>query len=194
MRTSSLALCFLLFAVTVTAQEIWNTGTVVLANGKVIQGETAVKLDCHAVLFRRGEEVMALPAHKILSVSFFDSFEESLRKYVSLQMAVGALTKYELFEVLVEGSVSILRREQIGWSSVNLDFIDFDYFVLHDNHLLPLHKFRKDVYPDLAANESLELRKFVKENRLSPNKLLDIVKIANHYNLQGSATSQLAKN
>jgi hypothetical protein len=171
----------------------WFQGSVQLTTSSVLHGLVSVREEYNVILYKVGKEVMVLPAHKVVSFRFYDPEELSLKKFISLQLQVGAQTTYRFYELLAEGEVSILRKQQIGWQSLHIEIIEYDYFVLHEGKLRELFKFRKTVFPELIARTDGEMKLFAKRHRLNPSKLEDVVKIATHYNTL-STSQTLAKN
>lgn len=174
--------------------EEWFQGSVVLKSKSVLRGEISVKHGYDVVFFRVSDQVSVIPAFKIAYLNIFDEQMEAYRRFVSLNIGVGAGKSFQFFELLVDGEVSILRRQLTLWYSLHLDMTEYEYFVLYDQEIDRLHKFRKKIYPAMLAKSDGSLESFVEENRLSPKSLDDIIEMSAYYNDYVNGKFQIAKN
>lgn len=174
--------------------EEWFQGSVVLKSKSVLRGEISVKHGYDVVFFRVSDQISVIPAFKIAYLNLFDEDLEAERRFVSLNIGVGAARTYQFFELLVDGEVTILRRQLTLWYSVHLDLTDYEYYVLYDEEIQGLHKFRKKVYPILVDKSDGAIQSYVKNNQLSTKALDDIVDITSYYNNYVTSRLQLAKN
>jgi hypothetical protein len=174
--------------------EEWFQGSVVLKSKSVLRGEISVKHGYDVVFFRVADQVSVIPAFKIAYLNIYDEELEAHRRFVSLNIGLGAARSHQFFELLVEGEVSILRKQLTLWYSLHLDLTDYEYYVLYDEEIEALHKFRKKVYPALLAKSDGALESYVKENKLSAKTLTDIIDISSYYNTYSSTKFQIAKN
>lgn len=174
--------------------EEWFQGSVVLKSKSVLRGEISVKHGYDVVFFRVSDQVSVIPAFKIAYLNLYDEEMEAHRRFVSLNIGVGAGKSYQFFELLVDGEVSILRKQLTLWYSLHLDMTEYEYYVLYDQEINGLHKFRKKVYPTLLAKSGGALESYVQENKLSPKSLDDIVDMSAYYNAYINAEFQIAKN
>ncbi len=164
--------------------EKWYMGSVQLSSSKIVQGKVAIKPDHNVVLFRVGEETMVFPAHKVMAVRIYDEDELTVRNFVTLHLELGAQSVYKFYEVLVDGKVSILRRQQVGWQGIHIEIMDYDYFVWHEGKLMELFKFKKKVYPQMVEHSDGTIKTYVRANHLSLSRLEHLIKIAAYYNKQ----------
>lgn len=174
--------------------EEWFQGSVVLKSKSVLRGEISVKHGYDVVFFRVADQVSIIPAFKIAYLNLYDESVEAHRRFVSLNIGVGAGRSHQFFELLVDGEVSILRRQLTMWYSLHLDMTEYDYYVLYDEEITPLHKFKKQVYPAMLKKSDGALESYVKANQLSPKSLDDIVDISAYYNLYVNTNFHIAKN
>jgi hypothetical protein len=174
-------------------EEEWFRGTLVLKSQTRLQGEISVRVDYDIVLFRIGEELMIYPAYKVQSADVYDENLKLNRNFISLQMEVGPATVHRIYEVLVEGPVSVLRKERILWYSIHLEIPEQDYFVWNENQMTSLYYFKKKNFPKLVKSSNGDLKSFMRSHRLNPNRLDDMVEILTYYNKQQFSENQLAK-
>src|SRR5688572_9714007 len=92
--------------------EEWYPGVVVLKSQKAIRGELSIRYDYEVVLFRVGRETMVFPAHKVQSFYIYDALKENNRQFISLQLSLGPATFHQFYEVILDGTVSVLRRQR----------------------------------------------------------------------------------
>lgn len=174
--------------------EEWFQGSVVLKSKSVLRGEISVKHGYDVVFFRVADQVTVIPAFKIAYLNLYDEQLEMQRRFVSLAIGIGAGRSHQFFELLVDGEVCILRRQLTLWYSLHLDLTEYEYYVLYDEEIMGLHKFRKNIYPTLLDKSEGALEAYVKTNRLSPKALHDILDMSEYYNTYVTTNFQIAKN
>lgn len=162
--------------------EDWFHGSVVLKSKSVLRGEISVKHGYDVVFFRVADQVSVIPAFKIAYLNLYDEQEDIHRRFVSLAIGIGAARSFQFFELLVDGEVTILRRQLTLWYSLHLDMTEYDYYVLYGDEIHGLHKFKKIIYPALVTKAGGALETYVKANNLSPKALTDILDISEYYN------------
>jgi hypothetical protein len=167
---------------TVRAEEQWFTGTLTLKSQTKLKGELSIHVDHNVVVFRSGEELMVFPAHKVQSVTVYDEVLERHRNFTSIQTSVGAATLHQLYEIVLDGSIAIVKRDKIAWYSVHVEVPDQDYFVWSENQLLPIYQFKRKELPKLVRNSGGDLKSFIRDKKLKPGRLNDMMEIINHYN------------
>ena len=183
MRLNVLLLVVIFQVPLLAAGKDWFKGVVLLKDKKILRGEINVRPDCDVVLFRIGEIEMVYPAHKVVTLSFFDDDLEQKRTFISLLSKEGAAIAYELYEVIVDGEISILRKELSSWQSYYLEVEDFQYFALIDDELLDIKTFRRRVYKKLLKEHAPEIDEYVREHNLSPYTFIDMVQVINEINV-----------
>jgi hypothetical protein len=188
-------LVLILFASMQAFAEEWFSGTLYLRNDIVLRGTISVKPEYDIVLFKigEGEETILYPAHKIEFLEINDPIEKATRRFASLHIGVGPKSFYQFYEVIVDGPVSVFRRQHTMWYSIHLDTVDYDYFILFEDQLYGYNRFKKKIYPHLNAQVS-SVGKFVKDNRLNLSRLNDITQIVQHYNLEFESSVPVASN
>jgi hypothetical protein len=171
----------------------WYRGSVVLANEKIIEGEITFRPDDNVVLLKKGvddQAMMVIPAFRVVSFSFYDDEIKTERRFVTFLNHVGPAKLYEFYEVIEEGIIGVLRKQQNLWYSFRTQTTEFDYFVLIDEKIIPMKTFRWRIYPALRKSSS-EVRDFVKRNRINIFNMPDVIRFCNYYN---AAQPALASN
>lgn len=183
---------FILFTVGKLAahDRVWYTGAIVLQTQEVLTGILAVEPEYGIVLHRSGDQVNIYPAHRIQSLQFYDTRVNINRKYISLPQ--GIRRRYHLYEVVVKGSVHVLRREKQNISSVYSDADSFVYYIYTGSELVQLRAFRKQVYPALQQGGGVQFSMFVLEQNLNPNDGAHAIRMVQYYNALGLNADTLA--
>jgi hypothetical protein len=170
----------------------WFEGSLVLKSRKVLRGQLSLEPQYNVVLFKVGEEMMVFPAHKVESFYYYDGEENINRKFVSLQQRLGAFTQHQLYEVVVYGEISVLRRQRVLSHAIHIEVQDYEYFIRSNEGLIPLRKFRSRVYPEMRQR-SESLVSYVRENRLNPNIPADAIRIIDFFNANNDRVNTVAK-
>lgn len=178
------------------AQEVtWFEGSLVLSNTNVLIGEIAIEPDHDLILFQQNGSRMVYPAHRIKSLYFFDKAANINRRYVSLlQFDDDIHTRYKLYEIVVSGKVSVLRRKKANAFSIYADALDFNYFTQFNGVLTPLRKFNRKIFHQLLSHADKRLEDFISTNRLTANNALNAMRIIEFYNSLVKSDESLAKN
>ncbi len=160
----------------------WFDGSVVLHNQEVLTGKISIQAPFDVIVFRTASTRMVYPAHKIHSIFFYDADANINRRFVSIKDNSAFKTAYYLYEVVVAGEVSVLRRKIYTQSEVNDDATAYVYYTENTGDLTSLKKFRKEVYKNLLLTSGQRLSYFVQRNRLNPNDAAHAVMIVQEYN------------
>lgn len=169
----------------------WYDGSVVLISGDVINGKMVVEPSLDVLLVQQNSVRTVYPAHKIKSFYYYDESSDINRRFISLRDKSTLYNHHQLFEIVVQGEVSVLRRQKTR-SLHPSDALDFTYYVTHNDDVMLLKKFGRKVYPQLKAlMESLE--DFVLSNHLRAYDSSNSITIIEYYNRQLRAELITAK-
>src|SRR4051812_25583280 len=113
MLTRCLICFFFLTTLNASAQE-WFKGSVVLTNENVVSGELTYRPGADALFLRLGEKdpMMIIPAFRVRSFSFRGEKADAERKFVTFRNTQGPATSYQFYELVVEGTITLLRSQQ----------------------------------------------------------------------------------
>lgn len=162
----------------------WYSGSVVLANQEVYVGELYIQNQFDLLLIRDDSKVKVFPAHKVHSIYFYDSIENINRRFVSIEERQEAFTSFRLYEVVLKGKVSVLRREK-RFSDNQLEEYNangFRYYVQWKDSITDLKRFRSDIYPTLLEYSKPAISAFIREHKLNSNLDSDAIQIIDYYN------------
>lgn len=181
MVRSVLLVFFSALAFTSFANE-WYKGSLTLRSESVLQGQISIQEGYDVALLKVDDEITVIPAFKIAFMDLYDEKTESDRRFVTLYLGVGAARTFRFFEIMVDGEVSLLRKEVNVWYSLHFDMTEYEYYVLYGDELIDASKFKRTVYPDLVKKSDGALKSYVRENKLIAYKLSDVVSMLEFYN------------
>lgn len=181
MKRLLIVLCLFTASKLVAAPE-WKEGSIVLQSLEVKVGQLSVDERYDIVLFQNGNRVDVFPAHKIRSVLYYDVQANLNRKFVSVNDDALHVRSASLYEIVVPGDVSVLRKLK-GTPEKNLsDAHDYNYFVQCDGQIFPIQSFRTKVYPLLVMKAGAAFSSTVSCKRMDPNLSADAIRIIQFFN------------
>lgn len=162
----------------------WYSGSVVLSNQEVYVGELYIENQFDLLLIKEDSKVKVLPAHKIQAIYYYDSAENINRRFVSIAEQQESFRYFRLYEIVLRGEVSVLRREKRYADHQLEDYhsAGFQYYVQWNNNLTNLKKFRVDVFPQLPEFSNPALNSYIRKNKLNCNQEGDAIRIIDFYN------------
>jgi hypothetical protein len=169
----------------------WFDGSVVLTSGDVINGKMVVEPSLGVLLVQQNSLRTVYPAHKIKSFYYYDDFSDINRRFISLLDKSRLYNHHQFFEIVVQGEVSVLRRQQTR-SLHPSDALDFTYYVSYRDDVMLLKKFGRKVYPQLRTSME-RLEDFVASNHLRAYDSSNSIRIIEYYNRQLRADMLTAK-
>lgn len=183
MRLSSI-LFFVFLSVAVQAKTIeWHNAVVVLNNNEVLVGEVVIQPGLDLILFKSGDTRTFYAANKINYININDGDVNTPRKFVSLRGDKRGRSTNNLYEVVLQGELSVLRKPRGGDLPDFNDVYSYEYFVKESCDLIKLSDFRKSIYPIIERYYSEgQLLKFMNQENLSPWSPSDAIKLIEIYN------------
>jgi hypothetical protein len=143
------------------------------------------------LLIQQNDIRTVYPAHKIKSVYYYDDSSDINRRFISLRDKSMLYNHHQLFEIVVHGEVSVLRRQKAR-SMKPSDALDFTYYVSYRDDVMLLKKFGRKVYPQLKLSME-ELEDFVAANHLRVYDNSNSIRIIEYFNRQTRADLITAK-
>ena len=169
----------------------WYDGSAVLTSGVVISGKMFIEPSLDVLLIQQNDIRTVYPAHKIKSVYYYDDSSDINRRFISLRDKSMLYNHHQLFEIVVHGEVSVLRRQKTR-SMKPSDALDFTYYVSYRDDVMLLKKFGRKVYPQLKLSME-ELEDFVAANHLRVYDNSNSIRIIEYFNRQTRADLITAK-
>ena len=172
--------------------EMWHEGKLYLVNEEVLAGNIKYDLIQGIVQVEVGEKTFTYSARSIFHFEINDLSSESYREFYVLPY--GLVTDYKIpviFEVLVEGNLTLLSREYITTKNVQDPFsmggysreiLMYDYFFLdRTGNITKYTMKKKDLYDAVSKREN-QVNEFMKANRLHHDKRNDLIRVISFYN------------
>ena len=178
--------------------DLWHEGKLVLASEEVYEGLLKYDLvrGTVQVEIEEGERFLTFGAQSIFYFKIFDVTVEANREFYVLPY--GLVTSYKapvIFEVLVEGNISLLCRERVSSKNVTAanpylystptyqkDVLVYDYFFLdREGNITPYNLKKKELMQVVSKRQS-QVADYIKQNRLKFDRRNDIIRILAFYN------------
>ena len=176
--------------------EMVHDGKVVLLSEEVIEGKIKYDLENDIIQVVVNGSVQTYSARKILYFTIYDESVEMFRTFYAIPYEVQP--NYEvpiLFEVLYEGSLSLLAREQIVTetvpqysssyrSTINMTRtrLSYEYFFLDKNGNFTKYNMKKFELYDVMRKKESQIKQYIKKNNLKHDSRRDLVRIIAYYN------------
>ena len=171
---------------------MWHEGKIVLTSDETLKGEIKYDLIRNIVQVDTGKKLYTYSAKSIFHFEIFDKTVESLREFYVLPY--GLVTSYKapvIFEVLVEGNITLLSREYITTKSIQNPYsygtyqkevVVYDYFFLDNKGNITRYSMKKRDLHIVLVKKKKQVLEYMKANRLDHDKRNDLVRIIAFYN------------
>lgn len=175
--------------------EVWHEGKVVLIEGDTLVGQVKYNLETDLVQFTRDRRtIKTFTARKLLFFEIFDSLSNTYRQFYALPYSIRNNYKAPvIFEVHLQGTeLSMLSREKIEHQVSNYPYsmsgtysrmvLVYTYYLLKpDGSISQVTSKKKDLIW-IMNKKSGEMKKFIKANRIRPDRRADLIKAVAYYN------------
>lgn len=172
--------CFLIVNIPAIGQDpVWHDGVLVLSNNEVLRGKLSVECHHDIVLFRTSSTTQVYPAYRIARVYFYDVENNINRKFRVLTYPE---IHAQLFEVVVQGTISIVRKPHLYGVVHVEDHHAYNYFIIDDSgQTFPLSEFGP-LYSQLCKKSDGMLKSLVHAKRLNLTTKAGIISAIMAYN------------
>jgi hypothetical protein len=178
-------------------EEGWYRGEVVFNSEATLRGEVRYDWRAGVVQYRRDGRVQAFGPHWLQSFAFFDVQLNAIRRFQALPSgAEGRQPGKTFFEVVLNGPLQLVRRASptIGFgvpagllpaedASLAFQLSGYSYFVHTDGRLVPITRFRRELWPAMTARFGPELKQFMKRYGVSRRTLPGKLRLINQFNV-----------
>lgn len=175
----------LLISATGFAQPTLYRGVAVLQDGTVFTGDVSI-LSYQLVCLGADNEQVILAPHKISQVRYYDSESNINRKFISIKTPSIVTDVYILYEEVLYGAVSVVRKPSSFYNASKLSLADheaFDYFArTSSDKLISLKKFRSTLFPKFREELGERMENYISENHLDIYDTADVIQIIQYYN------------
>jgi hypothetical protein len=177
-----LSLVWMAMSLTCLSQDLmWESGVVITKEKEILVGSLVYYSAHDAVLLKQSDGLANFfPSCKISSFRFYDSKADINRQFIN----IGAASSSRLLEIVLNGSVKLLRKMKFRNSELATadNAEDFFYYVWMDNDLTPLQQFRSKVLPVLLKRFPDELASFVSSRKNKKQTDIVAIQILKEYN------------
>jgi hypothetical protein len=195
MRASSIII--FLFAISFSyaqqfPSELWHDGKIVLESNDTIKGQIKYDLQNDLLQIKEKNRMESFAARKILFFEIFDATVKRYRQFYALPYSPNNTYKTPVFfELLCEGKITLLCRENLEYRSVNSNYyygsysrlvLVNKYFLLQTNGNIESFEGSKGDWLTLMETRQVEMKDFIKKNRLEFSEKYELVRIIDYYN------------
>lgn len=177
------------------SSEVFHEGFLVTTEKDTLKGSLRYDLQANVLTLVGMGKTRSFSSQKVFYFEIFDSMLDNYRQFYSIPYNVNFDYKIPVFfEVVYEGKLSLLRREQIvvqavntssaywGGGTVRQNVIEYSYYFLDDKGKITFFNGRKKELLQYMSKKQSEVKQFIKQNRLDTNKSSDLVRITAFYN------------
>lgn len=183
---------FLISVLTVKGQtDNWRTGSVVLRNDQVLTGDILLHLDFNTVVLKSHDQLSVLNTQKVRSFRFYDPAVDVNRQFLTVRNKDEKEAAF--YELVVQGEFKLVRRLERHHDINPDDRNDFKYFIMDNQNLTPLRKFKKNILPMLITSVP-QLKDWIDKEHLNLNEGKSAVLIIKEYNNLVRSANLLASN
>ena len=175
--------------------DLLHEGKVVLINQDTLKGKIKYDFENDLIQIVVNGTIQTFGSRKILYFTLYDESVEMFRNFYSIPYAVQQ--NYEipiLFEVLYEGSLSLLAREEVvtetvpqysySYRSMNMTRtrLSYEYFFLDQKGLFVKYELKKQELYSIMKRKEPQIKQYIKKNKLKTDSRRDLVRITAYYN------------
>ena len=184
--------------------ELWHKGKLVLLSEDTITGKIKYDFQNNIIQIEVRNVLQTYSARKILYFEIFDETIESYRHFYALPYNVQENYQIPLlFEVLYEGQLSLLCREEVVTESVaqNSSYpyynsyygrspynnqtrarLNYKYYFLDDRGGIQNYNMKKNELLSFFKKRQQQVKQYMKKNKLKHDKMRDLVRLTAYYN------------
>lgn len=177
------------------SSEVFHEGFLVTTGKDTLKGQLKYDLEANILTLLHAGKTWSYSSQKIFYFEIFDKILNNYRQFYSIPFNVNFDYKIPIFfEVVYEGKLSLLRREQIiiqstnstsaywGGGTVRQNIIEYSYYFLNENGKITFFNGRKKDLIKFMSKKETEVKQFIKENRLETDNAADLIRITAFYN------------
>ncbi len=178
---------------------LWHTGWLVTLERDTLFGDIKYDFDHNAVQIivekNKQQRVQTYSSKKLMYFKIFDANLNNYRQFYSIPYRRRRdYQAPELFEVLYEGRMTLLKRERIviendpmqsymyAGASSSFERLVFTYFFVDRTGKITMYEGRKGEIYEIFSKHDEAVRKYVKDNKLRLDDIRDLVRVTAFYN------------
>ena len=169
----------------------------VLVNDDTLVGKLKYDMKQDIVQVQTEEKMYTYGASKIFYFDIFDETVDYYRQFYTLPY--GLVSNYKvpvIFEVLIEGNISLLSREKVILKSSQLnsaysysssasysrEVLSYDYYFLDRMGKITGYNFKRKGLMAVLHKREQQVSKFIRTNSLHVDRRSDLIRIISFYN------------
>lgn len=177
------------------SSEAYHEGFLVTSDKDTLKGDLKYDLETNVVTIISKGKTKSFSSHKVFYFEIFDQILNNYRQFYSILFNVNFDYRIPVFfEVVYEGKLSLLRREQIitqtvnttaaywGGGSTQQNVIKYSYYFLNKKGKITFFNGKKKELLRFMADKQNDVKTFIKDNKLDTDDLADLVRITAFYN------------
>lgn len=175
------------------ASQLWHQGYVITVKKDTVRGLVKYDMEANSIQVKTKQKVFSFSSHSILISEIFDETVGNNRKFYSIPYELNSGFKTRmLFELLLEGPVSLLAREEIvqetattnnfGGPQLVRDRLRYNFFFLDNKGEIQFYNGRRSELIDFMSKKGGLVKSFIKENKLKTDEVRDLIRIVAFYN------------
>ena len=179
--------------------ELWHEGWLVTNDKDTLKGNLKYDFEAQLIQIKIDDKIKAYSNRNIYYFEIYDKTIEDYRQFYSLMYEVNYNYKIPiLFEVLIEGELSLLLKEKIVSETIPRYFpsyywygrksyeyynkIDYEFFFMRlDGTIIKFNGKKKDLF-NIMYEKINDIKLYFIDNNLKIKKMSDLVKIVSYYN------------
>lgn len=173
--------------------QIWHSGYVVDLQADTVKGKVKYDMETNSVQVDVGNKIMSFSSHNTRYVRIFDQVADNYREFYSIPYRLKSQYRTKVFfEVLYEGPLSLLSREEITQETVPSTSIygsayvrerlSYSFYFLDNKGNITFYNGKRSDLYIIMGKKQKQIKEFVKTNRLKTDELRDLVRITAFYN------------
>ncbi|MEQ9467348.1 MAG: hypothetical protein RLN88_08040 [Ekhidna sp.] len=177
------------------SSEVFHEGFLVTTDKDTIKGSLKYDLDANTlIVFNKGKTI-TFSSHKVFYFEIFDSILDNYRQFYSIPYTVNINYKIPVFfELVYEDKLSLLAREHIVSQTVNSSsaywgggnttrlIIKYSFYFLDSEGKITYFSGKKKELLEFMRKKQSDVKKFMKDNKLDPDEMADLVRITAFFN------------
>ena len=173
--------------------QLWHQGYVITVKKDTVRGLIKYDMEANSIQAKTKQKVFSFSSHSILISEIFDETVGNNRMFYSIPYELNSGFKTRmLFELLLEGPVSLLAREEIvqetattnnfGGPQLVRDRLRYNFFFLDNKGEIQFYNGKRSDLISFMSRKGGLVKSFIKENKLKTDEVRDLIRIVAFYN------------
>lgn len=181
--------------------EVWHKGVMVSVEGDTLKGQIKYDFQNNLIQINLGNTVQTFSARKLHYFEIYDETIQSHRHFYALPFLVQQ--NYQaplLFEVLYEGQLSLLCREEVVTENIpqynpypysyygGMPFnqsrarLKYTYYFLERQGVIQNYNLKKNELYSFFKKNAQQMKQYIKKHNLKHDSIRDLVRMVAYYN------------